>query len=181
VIAEGESTMEQVSATLTQLAQRADETMQRLNAVLSPENRAALTEMLDNIRRITRHADGTLSKADAALGSVGSAANEVRALTASVTGDARALAARYDALGVDASVSARELGEAVRRMSADVERLTGRADALLANGDAELRATAQALRSAADSVGVAAGRLRDPGQLIYGPAEGGLGPGEGAR
>lgn len=181
VIAEGESTMQQVTATLSQLAQRTDETMQRLNAVLSPENSVALTETLDNIRRVSQRAEDSLARADAALGSVGGAANEVRALATSVAGDARTLTARYDALGADASVSVRELGEAVRKMSADVERLAKRADALLANGDVELRATAQALRSAADSVGAAAGRLRNPRQVIYGPGEAGLGPGEGAR
>jgi hypothetical protein len=30
-------------------------------------------------------------------------------------------------------------------------------------------------------VGAAAGRLRDPRQIIYGPPEAGLGPGEGGR
>jgi phospholipid/cholesterol/gamma-HCH transport system substrate-binding protein len=181
VIAEGESTFQYVSATLTQLAQRVDETMQRLNAVLSPENQASLTETLDNLRRVSRRADGTLARADAAFGSVDAAASDVRALAASLTSDVRTLTARYDALGADASLSTRELSEAARKMSADVERLTRRADALLASGDADLRTTAQSLRSAAESVGAAAARLRDPRQVIYGPAEGGLGPGEGAR
>jgi phospholipid/cholesterol/gamma-HCH transport system substrate-binding protein len=39
VIAEGESTIQAVSDTVTQLARRADDTMQRVNEVLSPENR----------------------------------------------------------------------------------------------------------------------------------------------
>lgn len=181
VIAEGESSIQQVSETLNQLVQRADETMQRLNSTLSSENRAALAEILDNLREISRRADGTLAKADATLGSLGKAADEVRGLASSVAGDARTLTARYDNLGSEASVSVREFGAAVRKMSADVERLSRRADALLASGDKELRTTAQALRSAADSVGAAAGRLRDPRQVIFGPAEGSLGPGERAR
>ena len=181
VIAEGESTIEAVSSTLAQLAQRVDETMQRINLVLSPENRAALAELLDNTRRVSQHADSTLAKADAALGSAGAAANEVRVLANSLAGDVRTLTARYDTLGADASVSVRELGEATRRISADAEQLSKRADALLATGDAELRTTAQALRAAADSVGAAAARLRDPRQVIYGPPEAGLGPGEGTR
>lgn len=181
LIAEGESSIQQVSETLTQLAQRADQTMQRLNETLSPENRAALTELLDNLRRFSRRADATLKKVDATLVSFGGAADEVRALARSVAGDSRKLAERFDRVGAEASVSLREVNQAMGRMSADVERLSRRADALLGSGDEELRATAQALRSAADSVGAAAGRLRDPRQVIFGPAEGGLGPGEGAR
>jgi phospholipid/cholesterol/gamma-HCH transport system substrate-binding protein len=181
VIAEGESPIQQVSDTLAQLARRTDETMQRLSDTLSPQNRAALGEVLENLRRLSRQADGTLAKADAALGSLGSAADEVRATARSVAGDAGKLTARYDALGTEAAASAREIGEAVRKMSADVERLSQRADALLGGGDEELRATAQALRAAADSVNAAAGRLRDPRQVIFGPTEGGAGPGEGGR
>lgn len=178
VIAEGESTMQHVSSTLTQLAERLDGTLQRLDDVLSPENRAAFKELLNNLRRVSARAEGTLGKADAALGSVGAAAVEVRALATEVAGDARTLTARYDALGADASTSVRDLGEAVRKLSADVEQLSRRADALLASGDVELRSTAQALSAAADSVGAAANRLRDPRQVIYGPVEGSLGPGE---
>lgn len=181
LIAEGESPLQHVSETLTQLVDRADETLERVNATLSPENQAALAEVLDNLRRVSQRADGTFAKADAALGSLGKAADEVRALAASLAGDARKLTARYDAFGSDASVSAREIADAARKMSADVERLSQRADALLSTGNDELRITAQALRSAADSVGAAAGRLRDPRQVILGPAEGGLGPGEGAQ
>jgi phospholipid/cholesterol/gamma-HCH transport system substrate-binding protein len=181
VIAEGESTVQQVTATLSQLAHRLDGTLQRLDDVLSPENRAAFTEVLDGLRRVSQRADGSLAKADAAFGAVGSAAGAVRVLAASAASNAGTLTARYDALGSEAGASVRELGVAVRRMSAEVERLSRRTDALLVDGDAELRSAAQALRSAADSVGVAADRLRDPRQVLYGPAEGALGPGEGAR
>jgi phospholipid/cholesterol/gamma-HCH transport system substrate-binding protein len=181
VIAEGDSPIQQVSETLTQLAQRADDTMQRVNAVLSPENRAAIAELLENLRRLSRHSEEIVAKTDATLGSLGGAADEVRALARSVAGDARTLASRYDRLGAEAGASLKEINEAMRRMSADVERLAQRADTVLAGGDEELRATAQALRAAAESVGAAAGRLREPRQLIFGPPEGALGPGEGGR
>ncbi len=174
VIKEGEAPQQQISETLTQVAQRVDETMRRLNATLTPENVAAFTESLDNLRRASR-------RADAAVSSVGGAADEVRALAASIKADARTLTERYAALGSDATASAAEIREAVRRMSADVNRLSQRTEALLASGDEELRDTARAVRSAADSLGAAAGRLRDPRQVIYGPAEGSLGPGEQPR
>lgn len=181
VIPEGESSMQQVSETLTQLAQRANTSMQRINELLSPENQAAFTDILRNLRRLSEQADGTLARIDASLDSMGSAAEEVRGLAKTVAGDARTLAARYDSLGEEATVSVQEVRTAVRKMSADVERLAGRADALLASSDDELRVTAQALRSAADSVGAAASRLGDPRQLIFGPAESSLGPGESSR
>jgi phospholipid/cholesterol/gamma-HCH transport system substrate-binding protein len=176
VIAEGESSMQQVTDTLSRLAESADESMKRLNSTLSPENRAAFAETLDNLRRASRHADASLERFDAAARSVGQAADEVHGMAASVTQaadevhgmaasvtvDARKLTARYDELGAQATTAVREVREAARKMS----------------GDEELRASARALRSAADSVGSAADRLRDPRQAIYGPAKDALGPGE---
>lgn len=173
VIKEGVMT-QQVSETVTQMAQRADDTLRRLNATLTPENIAAFTETLENLRKLTRRADATFV-------SVGGAAEDIRVLAKSLEGEVRQLGERYAALGSDASASAVELREAVRRMSADVGRLSQRADALLASGNEELRETARAVRSAADSLDAAASRLRDPRQVIYGPAEGSLGPGEKSR
>jgi ABC-type transporter Mla subunit MlaD len=181
VIKEGESPMQQMSETLTQLAHRADETMRRLNAALTPENIAAFTEILDNLRRVSGRAEALLAKTDATVDSVGGAADEVRAAATAIKNDARVLTQRYASLGSDAAASVVEIRDAVRRMGADVERLSKRTDALLASGDEELRDTARAVRSAADSLGAAAGRLRDPRQLIYGPPESGLGPGEKTR
>ena len=181
VINEGGSPMQQMSDTVTQLAQRADDTMRRLNTMLTPENIAAFTEIVDNLRKVSRRVDGLLVKADATIVSVGGAADELRALSGAIRADADTLTKRYATLGADATASIGEIREAVRKMGADVDRLSKRTDALLATGDEELRDTARAVRSAADSLGAAAGRLRDPRQVIYGPPEGGLGPGEKTR
>ena len=180
VIKEGDA-MQQMSETVTQMAQRADDTLRRLNATLTPENIAAFTEILANLRRVSQRAEATLTKADATFASLGGASEEVRALAGAIKADADMLAKRYGTLGSDATASIAEVREAVRKMSADVDRLTQRTEALVAGGDEELRATARSVRSAADALGVAAGRLRDPRQAIYGPPEGGLGPGEKMR
>lgn len=181
VIREGDAPMQEMSETLTQLAQRADETMRRINAILTPENSAAFSEVLENLRRASRQADATLAKADVALGSLGRAADDVRSLAGTIGNDARVLTERYASLGSEANEAIAEIRAAVRRMSDDVGRLAQRTDALVAGGDEELRETARALRATADALGAAAGRLRDPRQVIYGPAEGSLGPGEKAR
>lgn len=174
LIAEGESTEQQVANTLGEL-------VQRLNATLSPENQAAFSDILANLRRVSEHADRSLARVDATLDTVGGTARDVQALAKAVSADARVLTARYGELGQQASATARDAGETMRRLGVDIERLTRRADALLSSGDGELRSTAQVLRNAAESIGTAADRLREPGEILYGPAEGSLGPGEGRR
>ena len=174
VIAEGESWMQQFSGSVNQLAGRADETMQRVNAVLSPENQAAFADILQNMQRLTRDADRTVL-------TVGETAQDVRKLANGIAGDAHTLTARYDLLGQQAGTSLQDVTASVRAVQQDVARLTERADRLMASGDVEIRATAQSLRRAADSVTDAANRLRDPRQIVFGAPEGSLGPGEGTR
>ncbi|MCM2258777.1 MAG: MlaD family protein [Vicinamibacteria bacterium] len=181
VIQEGGSPMQQMTDTVSQLALSAGETMRRINTTLAPENIAAFTEILDNLRRVSRRADALLTKADATFDSLGGAADEVRAAAVALKTDADTLTKTYASLGTDAAASIGEIREAVRKMSADVDRLAKRADALLASGDEDLRDTARAVRAAAEALGNAAGRMRDPREVIYGPPEGGLGPGEKTR
>ncbi len=123
-----------------------------------------------------------LTKADAAFASVGAAADDVRALASVLKADADTLTKRYETLGTDATASIGELREAVRKMSADVDRLTQRTDAL----------ARQRGRGAARHGAVGARPRRTPwasppaacgirARSIYGPPEGGLGPGEKSR
>lgn len=181
VIAEGESQIQQVSESITELALRARETLQRINSTLSPENQRALASVLDNLARLSLNADRSLGELERTLAAVGGAAEETRAASRTVGEEARRVAARYDKLGEDSSAAVREAAAALRQMSADVSRISQRVDGLLASGDVELRITAQELRATADSLGAVARRLGDPRSILYGPPEGGLGPGEGAR
>lgn len=185
VIAEGESQIMQVSESIQELARRATESMQRINAALAPENQRALAALLDNLNRLSYNADRSIAGLERTIASVGGAAEDVRALSRGLGEDASRLAARYDKLGEEstvavreAAVAAREAAAAMRQVSADVARISQRVDALLASGDVELRVTAQELRATADSLGAVARRLNDPRSILYGPPEGGLGPGE---
>jgi len=180
VIAEGESEY-QLSESMAQVASRADETMKRINLVLSDENQVALSEILVNLRRISSNIDRNLKGLDHTLASMGLAADEVRTMSSGIAGDARKLAARYDKLGEESTAAVGEISAAIRRIGADVAQLSTRTDALLADGNIELRVTAQELRATADSLGAAARRFSDPGRVLFGPARDSMGPGEAAR
>ncbi|MCW5576072.1 MAG: MCE family protein [Burkholderiales bacterium] len=180
LIAEGESEYK-LTESMAQVAQRADETMQRINIVLSDENQVALSEILINLRRISGDMSRSMAGFDRTLASLGGAADEVRSMSIAVREDAQRLASRYDALGETSAVAVRDIAAAVARMSADVGKLSGRMDALLADGNVELRVTAQELRTTADALGAAARRLGDPSRALFGPAESALGPGERAK
>ncbi len=174
VIAEGESWMQQFPGTVNQLATRADETLQRINAVLSPENQAALADTLQNTRRLSRDADR-------AVLAVGGAAEDVRKLANGIANDVHTLSARYDSLGEQAGTTLQGIGASVDAAQQDVARLTEQANRLMTTGNTEMQATAQSLRRAADSVADAANGLRDPRRIVFGPPDGARGPGEDQR
>lgn len=178
LIAEGDSELAKLSESMTQVVQRADETMRRINLLLTDENRAAFGEILANLKGISGNMDRTMAGLDKTLGSLGSAAEDVRTMSAAIATDARKLVIRYDTLGEQSTVAAREATAAIRQMSADVARLSQRMDALLADGNNELRVTAQELRATSNALGAAARRFNDPGRILFGPAAAGMGPGE---
>lgn len=180
LIAEGESEYK-LTESMAQVAQRADETMQRINLALSDENQVALSAVLNNLGRISADMKRAMAGLDRTLSSLGRAADEVRGMSSGIRDDVHKLALRYDALGEESGVAVREVSAAARQMSADVAKLSQRMDALLADGNVELRVTAQELRTTADALGAAARRLGNPGRVLFGPAPGSLGPGEAAK
>lgn len=180
LIAEGESESK-ITESIAQVAQRADETMQRINRVLSDDNQAAFGEILLNVRKMSENLSIAMAGLDRTLAALGHAADEVRKTSAEVTGDARKLTARYDTLGEESTAAVKEVSAAVKKMSMDVARLSERMDALLADGNVELRATAQELRATSRALGATARRFNDPGRILFGPGAGNLGPGEGGK
>jgi phospholipid/cholesterol/gamma-HCH transport system substrate-binding protein len=180
VIAEGESEYK-LTESAAYMAQRADETMQRINRLLSDDNQVALSEILVNLQHISASMDRTMAGLDHALTGINRAAEEVRKTSSGIAGDAHKLASRYDALGAESTTAVREVSAAIRQMGADVARLSTRMDAVLADGNVELRLTAQELRATADSLGTAARRFSDPGRVLFGPTKGSMGPGEASR
>lgn len=180
-IPEGESQLQQFSQTVTQLAQHADETIQRIGQALSPQNQAALTETLENLRVASRSADALARRADGALASVERTAGTLQSTMALAGSDFHRLAERYDAVGAQAGTSLVEAAAAVRQVSGDVSRLAGRTEDFLGDASIELRITGQQLRSAADNLGSASKKLGDPRSALFGPSAASLGPGEKAR
>jgi len=180
VIAEGESEY-QFSQSMAQMAQRADETMQRINLALSDENQTALREILSTVRRISADVDRSMPDLKRALVAMRRAADQVGSTGTEIAGDARKLAARYDTLGEESTTTMKEAALAIRQMRADVSRLASQMDGVLTDGNIDFRVTAQELRSTADALGAAARRFSDPGRILFGPAKDSLGPGESSR
>ena len=178
VIPEGESQLQQITETMSQLAERADETMRRLSATLSPENQAALAETLENVRIASRHASALAVQSGSTLASIEHAAESLRKSTALAADDFHRVADRYDELGTQAGAELHQAIADLHGLSGDMSRLSSRAEDLVGDADVELRLTSREIRSAADAVTTTSGKLDDPRAALFGPASSSLGPGE---
>jgi len=181
IIAEGSSEVQQFSDTFNHLAQRADETLRRINNTLSDQNVAALSQTLEQLRATTRGTAAVVAQLDKTLASIGTTSASVREAVAGIGADAHRLSDRYDALGAQATSGAGEITQTARQLRTDLTQVAQRAEALLNATDVELRVTMRELRAASDAVEVAARRLSDPRSALFGPGSANLGPGEGKR
>lgn len=181
VIAEGSSQLEQFSDSVNQLAQRADETLRRINNTLSDKNVAAFGETLEQLRVATRGGAATIARFDRSLAALDGASDSVRQAAAGIDAGARRLSERYDQLGAQAATAVGDTAATVRQVRADLLQLSQRAERLLEVSDSEIRLTAQDLRAASDAVAVAARHFNDPRAVLFGPGSATLGPGEGKR
>ncbi|HUP07991.1 MAG TPA: MlaD family protein [Caldimonas sp.] len=181
VIAEGSSQFQQFSETVSELARRADVTLERINETLSPQNIAAIGETIENVRVVTRDSTATLHRVDTTLAKVGAAADALRGSTTAAGEDFHRLALRYESLGEEASRSLAQASASVGQITADASALTHGAAAFLFDTSLELRTTAQEFRRSSRAIGDAAQALSDPRSALLGPRPTSLGPGEEPR
>ncbi|MEO7114525.1 MAG: MlaD family protein [Caldimonas sp.] len=181
VIAEGESQLQQFSDTANQLAARADETMQRITALLSPENTAAISATLVNLQDLTKHVGVAIEHLDRTVDSIGRTSEQARVALLGVGGDAHRVALTVDELGKEAKTTLREITGSTSRLTADISHIADTSEALLGNSEREVRATSQQLRATAAALGTTARKFSDPRAAVFGPAAENMGPGEGRR
>ena len=170
VIAEGSSQLQQFSDTANQLAARADETMKRITALLSPENTATISATLVNLQDLTKHAGATIGHLERAVDSVARTSEQARVSLQQLGGDAHRIAVNVDELSTQAQTSLREITGSTTRLTADLSHIADASEALLGNSDLEVRATSQQLRATAAALGTTARKFNDPRAAVFGPA-----------
>jgi phospholipid/cholesterol/gamma-HCH transport system substrate-binding protein len=181
VIAEGESQLQVLSDTVSELAQRTDETMRRINGTLSDANQAALSETLTNLRTLSKSTVGVVQRLDGTLVALGGTVRALKSTAESAGKDVHRLADRYDDLGLQTTASIRDITGTVKQMGSDISKISGRTEVLLTNTDLEIARSTQQLRVAAEALGTTARRFNDPRAALFGPSESSLGPGEARR
>jgi phospholipid/cholesterol/gamma-HCH transport system substrate-binding protein len=181
IIAEGQSNIDQLANAANRLAGTGAIALDNLNAVLSPDNRAALSQTIANLRDVTGavaarmdRLDGTIVAMNRAATDIANASRAVAETVAKVQRDANPAVVQVEA-------TLRDVSRAVERLERETTVVARRFGDAADIGTLEMQATAQELRESAEILSRTVDRLRDPRAALLGPAQGQLGPGERLR
>lgn len=178
VIAEGESNLDALAGKVNQIGDMAAETLESLNDVLKPRNRVALTETLDNLRKLTGGLNARLAEVDKTLVALNGAAAEIG-------GASTRIAKAVEAAGTDLGPAIRQTEQTLKDISSAASTLEKQVGTLsrdfgsAANATEEqLTAAANELRRTVESMNRVLDRLQDPRAALLGATKTQRGPGE---
>jgi phospholipid/cholesterol/gamma-HCH transport system substrate-binding protein len=178
VIAEGSSELDKVASAVSRMAENGAQVLDKMNALLSDENRTRIAATLANLQTISDHLVSNRQALDAAVQGIKDASDEFRFAGASITQAATKAEGSITGVGQNAQAALKEAARALESMQKETQALSGKLQALSDTGTQELTAMSRDVRTAADAVTVAGQKLSNPKALLLGPGKQQAGPGE---
>jgi phospholipid/cholesterol/gamma-HCH transport system substrate-binding protein len=162
-------------ASLPEIAGSAAELLNRAQEIFSPENSAALADMVKNLHEASVGLPSTMKRVDELVGSLGSTSDDVRELAQGLRGATDELRPEVAQLVQRLHRTADNLERASRGIEAFVAENRAGVTAFAQDGLPQLQRTLQEARDAAAEFAELSRSLKaDPSQLIYQPVERGV-------
>lgn len=178
VIPEGESNLDALAGRVNQLGDMAADTLESLNDVLKPRNRVAITETLDNLRKLTaalnarvEGVDRTLAALEQTAASIGSATDRIARTAEAAGSDVRPVMRQAEQTLKDISATAASLEKQVAALTREFSGAASGTEEQLSSAVNELRRTVESMNRVLD-------RLQDPRAALLGATKTQRGPGE---
>jgi phospholipid/cholesterol/gamma-HCH transport system substrate-binding protein len=178
VIAEGESSFDALAGKFNRLGDVAADTLENLNDVLQPRNRAALAASIKNLREVTENLikrtaelEKTMATFNSAAVQVGRAGERVAELAESANGQLGPALRQTEQTMKDISVAAATLEKQATSIAQNFGDASSTTDEQLTVAVGELRSTIEATNRLFE-------RLQDPRSALFGSAKSQRGPGE---
>jgi phospholipid/cholesterol/gamma-HCH transport system substrate-binding protein len=175
VIATVRSDFDTFLASLPEIAGSAAELMNRAQEIFSPENSAALADMVKNLHEASKGLPATMKRVDELVGNLGATSDDVRQLASSLRGATDELRPEVAELAQRLNRTADNLERASRGIEAFVSDNRAGVTAFAQDGLPQLQRTLEEARAAAAEFAELSRKLKDdPSQLIYQPVERGV-------
>ena len=162
-------------ASLPEIAGSAAELLNRAQEIFSPENSAALADMVKNLHEASVGLPATMKRVDELVGGLGSTSDDVRELAQGLRGATDELRPEVAQLAQRLNRTADNLERASRGIEAFVAENRAGVTVFAQDGLPQLQRTLQEARDAAAEFAELSRSLKaDPSQLIYQPVERGV-------
>ena len=162
-------------ASLPEIAGSTAELLNRAQEIFSPENSAALADMVKNLHEASVGLPATMKRVDELVGGLGSTSDDVRELAQGLRGATDELRPEVAQLAQRLNRTADNLERASRGIEAFVAENRAGVTAFAQDGLPQLQRTLQEARDAAAEFAELSRSLKaDPSQLIYQPVERGV-------
>jgi len=178
VIAESSSEIDKVANAVARLAEDGAQMVERVNHLLSDENRHAIAGTLANLKELSDHLAANKQSLDAVVQGVRDAADEFRFAGASISMAATRAEGSIAGVGQNAAEALQEATRAMEKLQQETVMVSLRIQELAETGTLEVTNISRDVRAGADAMSIAGKRLSEPRAILFGPGRDQLGPGE---
>jgi phospholipid/cholesterol/gamma-HCH transport system substrate-binding protein len=178
VIPEGESNLDALAGKVNQLGDMAAETLESLNDVLKPRNRVALTETLDNLRKLTAGLNARLTEVDKTMSALNGAMSDMGAASTRISKSVELAANDLSPTLKQAEKTLQDISAAAVSLEKQVVTLSRDFGSAANTTEDQLTAAVIELRRTVDSMNRVLDRLQDPRAALLGATQKQRGPGE---
>jgi phospholipid/cholesterol/gamma-HCH transport system substrate-binding protein len=178
VIAEGSSDLDKVATAVSRIAENGAQVLDKMNGLLSAENRNGVGKTIENLQQITANLADSKQELSRAVISIKDAADAFREASGSINQVALRAGDSFEDLSSNASTAIKQANATLELLNRETSTVSVRLQGLAETGSLELTSVSRDVRNSADSVGAAGQRFTDPRGLLFGDGRPQPGPGE---
>ena len=178
VIAEGSSDLDKVASAVSRMAENGAEMLDKMNGVLTEQNRKSLSQTLANLRDLSDFMVQNKRSVAETLQSLHAAIDEFRVLGASISQTVAKTEGNLQGVSKDASVALKQAALTMENLQKETSAISQRLQALSDTSTVEVTAIGRDVRTATDAVTLAARKLANPRSLLLEAGKAQPGPGE---
>jgi phospholipid/cholesterol/gamma-HCH transport system substrate-binding protein len=178
VIAEASSDTDKVATAVSLMAENGAQVLERMNTLLSDENQRAISQTLANLDELSGHLASNKQGLDAVVQGIRDASDEFRFAGASISQAATRAEGSIVSVGENANATLKEATVAMENLQHEASLISAQIQQLTETGTLELTNISRDVRTSAETLNTAGQRLSNPREILFGPGQQRLGPGE---
>jgi phospholipid/cholesterol/gamma-HCH transport system substrate-binding protein len=178
VIAEGSSDLDKVATAVSRMAENGAEVLDKMNGVLTEQNRKSLTQTLANLRDLSDFMVQNKHSLAETIQALRGAAEEFRVAGANISQTAVQAESGIQGVSKEATITLKQAALTMENLQRETNAISQKLQNLSDTGSLEITAVGHDVRAATEAVTAAGRKLSNPRGLLLGAGKPKPGPGE---